>query len=101
MITLKRYILENIDSDNLLWKIETYFKNKKEQYNYFVELTKKFETQHNISDDDINDFIEKSSINLKKFIDFISEDIENINIDYMYELRKAIQNILDDKQLNL
>lgn len=101
MITLKRYILENIDSDNLLWKIETYFKNKKEQYNYFVELTKKFEEQHNISDDDINDFIEKSSINLKKFIDFISEDVENINIDYMYELRKVIQNILDDKQLNL
>lgn len=101
MINLKDYILENIDTDNLVWKIEVYFKKHKDQYTKFVNLTKKFEEQHGLSDEEINDFLDKSHINLKKFIDFISEDVETENIDYMYTLRKVIQNLLDDKQVNL
>lgn len=101
MICLKDYILENIDVDNLTWKIEVYFKRHKDQYTKFVNLVKKFEEKHGLSDDEINEFLEKSRLNLKKFIDFISEDVENETIDYMYTLRKVIQNLLDDKQVNL
>jgi uncharacterized protein YjgD (DUF1641 family) len=101
MISLKDYILENIDPDNLVWKIEVYFKNHKDQYTKFVNLTKKFEENHGLTDDEINDFLDKSKLNLKKFIDFISEDVTTETIDYMYTLRKVIQNLLDDKTINL
>lgn len=101
MISLKEYITENIDTDNLVWKIEVYFKKHKDQYAKFVNLVKKFEEKHGLSDEEINDFLNKSNLNLKKFIDFISEDVETETIDYMYTLRKVIQNLLDDKQVNL
>jgi hypothetical protein len=95
------YIKENIDTDNLVWKIEVYFKKHKDQYNQFVKLTKKFEEQHGLTNEEINEFLEKSKLNLKKFIDFISEDIDTENIDYIYTFKKVIQNLLDDKQVNL
>ena len=101
MISLKEYILENIDTENLVWKIETYFKKKPDQYKQFVNLVKKYQENYNLSDEDITSFLEKSKVDLKKFIDFISEDVTNENIDYMYTFKKVIQNIFDNKQIQL
>lgn len=102
MITLKEYLAESIDVENLAWKVEKYFGKKTSQYNQFVKLVEKFQENHGITDEDIQEFLDKSKVDLKKFIDFICEDIDiNEQRDYMYLLRKAIQNIIDDKTITL
>ena len=95
------YIKENIDSENLVWKIQIYFRGKDKQYKEFVKLTKLFSEKHILEQEDVDNFIEKSGINIKKFLDFIMEDIENDTMDYMYILQKVLQNILDDKTVTL
>lgn len=95
------YIKENIDSENLVWKIQIYFHGKDKQYKEFVKLTKLFSEKHILEQEDVDNFIEKSGINIKKFLDFIMEDIENDTMDYMYILQKVLQNILDDKTVTL
>lgn len=100
--TLSNDISESIDVENLAWKVDKYFGKKTAQYNQFVKLVEKFKEQHTISDEDIQEFLDKSKVDLKKFIDFICEDIDTAEQrDYMYLLRKAIQNILDDKTITL
>lgn len=100
--TLDNDVSESIDVENLAWKINKYFENKSSQYNQFVNLVHKFEEQHSISDDDIQEFLDKSFVDLKKFIDFICEDIDlDEQRDYMYLLRKVVQNIIGDKTITL
>lgn len=100
--TLDNDISESIDVENLAWKINKYFEKKTSQYNQFVKLVNKFEEQHSISDDDIQEFLDKSNVDLKKFIDFICEDIDlDEQRDYMYLLRKVVQNIIGDKTITL
>lgn len=102
MKTLKEYIKESIDVENLAWKINKYFDKKESQYKQFMNLVDKFKTNHGITDEDIQEFLDKSKIDLKKFIDFICEDIDiEEQRDYMYLFRKMIQNILDDKTITL
>ena len=101
MKSLKTYMIESIDSENLVWKIQTYFRGKDKQYKEFVNLTKMFSEKHILSQEDIDSFVERSGINIKKFLDFIMEDIENETMDYMYILQKVLQNILDDKTVTL
>lgn len=104
MKQLKDYIQESIDVENLAWKIETWFgrKHSNAPYKKFVELVEKFRENHGITDEDIQEFSEKSGTDIKKFIDFICEDIDiEEQKDYYYLLRKAIQNIIDDKTITL
>ena len=104
MKTLNEYIQESIDTENLAWKIEKWFgrKHSNAPYKKFVELVEKFRENHGITDDDIKEFEDKSGTDLKKFIDFICEDIDiTEQKDYYYLLRKAIQNIIDDKTITL
>ena len=95
-------VSESIDVENLAWKVDKYFGKKTTQYDNFVKLVEKFREQHAITDEDIQEFLDKSKIDLKKFIDFICEDIDTAEQrDYMYLLRKTIQSIIDDKTITL
>jgi len=94
--------VESIDVENIAWKVDKYFGKKTAQYDNFVKLVEKFREQHAISDEDIQEFLTKSKIDLKKFIDFICEDIDTAEQrDYMYLLRKTVQSIIDDKTITL
>ncbi len=99
MKKLIEYIQECIDSENLAWKIEVYFKRKKDaQYNSFIKIVKKFAETHQITDEDLKD----TKFDLKKFIYFMCEDIEDEQPrDYKYLLQKLLSNVLDDKTIQL
>ena len=92
MLSLKEYISEAIDVDNLIWKIETYFKTKPKQKDEFMKLVKKQNENHIITDEDIDNFIEKSGVDMKKLVDFLSEEIDDEIKDYKYLLKKIIEN---------
>lgn len=102
MKSLLEYIREGIDTENLAWKVDKYFGKNTSQYNAFVKLVETFREKHSLDDADIDEFLSKSKVDLKKFIDFICEDIDiEEQKDYRYLLMKAIQNIIDDKTIEL
>jgi len=99
MKPLKDFVIEAIDVDNLLWKLQIYFKNKPVQYKQFMKLVDKQASKMVVTDEDIDDFIDKSKVDLKKLIDFLSEEITDEIQDYKYLLKKAIENCVTQKSI--
>ena len=99
MKSLKEFVIESIDIDNLLWKLQTYFKNKPTQYKQFMKLVEKQSKNMVVTNEDIDEFLYKSKVDLKKLIDFLSEDITDETQDYKYLLKKAIENCITQKHI--
>ena len=97
MKSLKEFVIESIDVDNLAWKLEVYFKNKPMQQKEFNKLVEKQANKLVVSDEDIDNFIEKSRVDLKKLVDFLNDEITDEIQDYKYLLKKAIENISTNK----
>lgn len=97
MRNITTYLKESIDIDNLAWKLEIYFKNKPMQKKEFMKLVEKQNNNYVVTDEDIDNFIKSTNVDLKKLIDFLSEEIDNDPKDYRYLLKKAIENCIDKK----
>lgn len=99
MISLHDYILEALDQENLIWKIETYFKTKKTEYNEFVKIVDKCKNDNTVAKDNVENYLKDTHIKIKPFIDFLDDDIKgnDVNKDYLYLFTKTIECILSDK----
>jgi hypothetical protein len=111
MKDIKRYIIESIktvneelDTDNLLWKINMWFRKKPAEYKEFIEIVKKCIENKTVTKELLEEFVNTKKFKLKQFIDFLDDDInnqDNISKDYMYLLKKVIECLMNDKQFEI
>ena len=104
MKDIRTYIKENLDEENLIWKIETYFKRKPEQYKAFTNIVKKCKQDVTVTKEKVEEYFKDTNIKIKPFVDFLDEEINvenDINKDYYYCLKKVIETILNNKSIDI
>ena len=94
---------EELDTDNLLWKVEMWFRNKPTEYKEFINIVKECIKNKTVTKELLEDFINNKKFKLKQFIDFLDDDIHNTNDtkDYFYLLKKVIECLMNDKQFEI
>ncbi len=101
MKKLSQYILESLDSDNLLWLLDTWFTNKEDEQQEFINIVVNCINDHNVNN--IEDYIEKTSIfkeTYKAMINFLLDDIElkhKLELDYIYQLKEIVKQLIANK----
>ena len=104
MKDIRTYIKENLDEENLIWKIETYFKRKPEQYKAFTKIVQKCKQDMVVTKENVEAYFKDTDIKIKPFVHFLDEEINtenDINKDYYYCLSKIIKCIIDNKSIEL
>ena len=103
MRTLQEYIKEELDEDNLIWKIETWFRKKPSEYKQFTDIVNKCIADRVVSKDNLENYLKNTNIKLKPFIDFLDDDIYGSDTakDYLYLLKKTIESIIANKQVEM
>ena len=94
---------EELDTDNLLWKVEMWFRNKPTEYKEFINVVKECIKNKTVTKELLEDFINNKKFKLKQFIDFLDDDIHNTSDtkDYFYLLKKVIECLMNDKQFEI
>ena len=103
MKSLTAYIKEGLDEDNLIWKIETWFKKKPNEYKEFADIVNKCVADRVVSKENLENYLKNTNIKLKPFIDFLDDDIYGTDTtkDYLYLLKKVIECIIANKQVEM
>ena len=103
MRTLQEYIKEELDEDNLIWKIETWFRKKPSEYKQFTHIVDKCIADRVVSKENLEAYLKDTNIKLKPFIDFLDDDIYGSDTakDYLYLLKKTIESIIANKQVEM
>lgn len=104
MKSLKNYIFEELDTDNLFWLLDKWFERNDKQLSEFIEIVVQCrQNGDKVSIDNLNKLIKGTSfeINLKEFINFVDNDLEPIeNKDYIYILKQIIEVVIGKKEKN-
>ncbi len=104
MISLKDYIFEELDTDNLFWLLNKWFERNENQLQEFIEIIVKCKQNGDkVNIDDLKKYIKETTFekNLEEFINFIDNDLEPINNkDYIYILKQIIELIIGKKEKN-
>ena len=107
MKKLRDYIInainEDIDNENMFWKIDTYFQNNNAELKSFNGLVDVCRTNKGFNTSTIDAYVSGNEIlqkNTKKFVDFIDDTIQQdttINKDYTSSLCNIIKTIIGNK----
>jgi len=102
MKSITTYIKEDLDIDNLFWKIQVFFKRKPEEYNKFVKIVQQCQEDTTVTVDNLDTYTTKAKLDVKKLIDFLDDDIGGQKEkDYLYLLKKVIETINNDKTIEM
>jgi hypothetical protein len=101
MTNLKTYVIcEELDVDNLLYKIDKWFDRRDNEKATFSELIQQFKKENVVSQSAIDSFIDTNKIQLKQFVDYMSDNINNTQtLDYAYVFRKIIDTLVANKSI--
>jgi len=104
MISLRNYIFEELDTDNLFWLLDKWFERNEKQLSEFIEIVVQCrQNGDKVSIDKLKELIKgtKFETNLKEFINFVDNDLEPIeNKDYIYILKQIIEVVIGKKEKN-
>jgi predicted RNA-binding protein Jag len=89
---------EDLDADNLMWKLDKWFETHEEEKNQFTEMISKYnqtvdvkELEKDLKNTPLQD-------NLKEFVNFMFDDLDfSTEKDYLYQLKKIIEYIKGKK----
>lgn len=107
MKSLKNFIIyESLDSDNIEWKVDTWFQGNDLQRKLFKSFMSKCSTNNNstsIDKDDLSDFMDFGDFNYKEFVDFLYDNISSntVDFDYKYALETIIKLLLGNKSYTI
>ncbi len=98
MKTLRDYILEELD-ENIIWLLDKWFERDPESENIFIELVSVCGNK-TISVEQIKEIIANTSLekNIREFVNFIDGDVKDNDKDYLYVLKKIIENVANNKE---
>jgi len=104
MKSLRNYIFEELDTDNLFWLLDKWFERNEKQLSEFIEIVVQCrQNGDKVSIDKLKELIKgtKFETNLKEFINFVDNDLEPIeNKDYIYILKQIIEVVIGKKEKN-
>ena len=101
MKTLNQFIKESEESDLLLWQLEQWFKQYKDEEQEFINIIIACINDHGINN--VESYLGqtfKFKNNYKSFVRFILDDpniIANKELDYIYNLKQIIQQLINNK----
>lgn len=102
MKSLKNYIIiENLDTENLDWKLDMWFSNNETQRQLLKDFLKTYQMSDTNNTDKINDFLTYSDFKYKEFLDFLCDNIyiDTTNFDYKYIFTILTKTLLGNKAL--
>lgn len=103
MIDLKTYtiIKEDIDADNLTWKVDNWAKQLKDGKKDSFDLLK-IATKSCKDIDSFKDAVKKSGIDFKSLVDVVNDESTGLpdNVDDVYVLKKIIDTMNNYEKLN-
>ena len=93
MKTLSSYIQEELDADNLQWKVDNWKRQcNPEQLSAFNSFCKA--SKHVNDPNAFKELINKYDVDFKSLVDTCEDNIDgDDNINYIYSMQKIIQNI--------
>ena len=89
---------EELDAENLMWKLDKWFEDRAEERQVFYEMIAKYNQTVDVKDlaKDIKDT--KFEETLKEFVNFMYDDFDfSTEKDYLYQLKKIIEYIKGKK----
>lgn len=101
MKTLNTFIKESEESDLLLWQLDQWFKQYENEKQEFIDIIISCINDHNTNN--LENYIDQTYYfknNYKSFVSFILDDInltQNKEIDYIYNLKQIINQIINNK----
>lgn len=106
MKTLKSYIVECLDNENIFFLLDTYFRNNDEYASQFYKIVSECIKNKIVSKDKLKELIKGTFLEneLEGFVNFISNDVSlsnttNHNVDYLYELKQIIEWLISNKSI--
>lgn len=103
MKSLQEYIYEELDIDNILWLIDTWFNNKESEATEFIDIITRYNTENKKTINDIKQILSGTLLekNLREFVNFVYNDVKNIdNKDYIYCFKKIIDIVSGNKSFD-
>ena len=101
MKQINKYIKESLEADNLLWSLDTWFNNREDEQQEFINIVVKCINDHNPNN--IEEYLKTSKYlknNYKGLVDFIISDVDikhEIELDYIYQLKEIIKQLIANK----
>lgn len=95
---LEEGLNEDLDAENLMWKIDKWFEDRAQERQVFYEMIAKYNQTVDVKDlaKDIKDT--KFEETLKEFVNFMYDDFDfSTEKDYLYQLKKIIEYIKGKK----
>lgn len=95
------YIKESLESDNLLWLLDTWFNNREDEQQEFIDIVVKCISDHNVNN--LETYLKQSKYlkdNYIGLVNFLLDDIEikhKIELDYIYQLKEVIKQLIANK----
>lgn len=81
MKDLSLYIKENIDIDNIIYKVDSWFQSDENGLSAFNSFCSKCREQHRVDDNELETFY-NSFNRSKEFVDYINDNIDDGEVDY-------------------
>ena len=95
------YIKESLEENNLLWLIDTWFNNKEDEQQEFIDIVIKCMNDNNPNN--IEEYLKTTKYlkdNYQAFVNFVLNDVEikhKIELDYIYQLKEIIKQLIANK----
>ena len=90
MISLQNYIIEQLDTENIKWKVDVWMKNHPEEVAAFNKVIQPWVTTRQLADADVEEFM-NSIPDIRGFISFMTDEISDTGIhDADFETIKNI-----------
>lgn len=92
MKTLASYIKEDLDAENMQWKVDNWKKQcNPEQLTAFNDLCKNSKNAYDIKA--FKELVDKTNIDFKSLVDSVEDNVDGDNVDYVYLLKKILDSI--------
>lgn len=99
MKNLKYYIKEELDTDNIFWKLSMWFRNHEDEREEFNKLIEMYKTK-NLSWKELYNYLGEHEKELKidSLVDFLDDSpIPQENKDNLYVMTKILDTIIANK----
>lgn len=92
MKELSSYIQEDLDAENMQWKVDNWKRQcNPEQLTAFNDLCKNSKNAHDIQT--FKELVDKANIDFKSLVDSVNDNVDGDNVDYVYLLKKILDSI--------
>lgn len=93
-------LLEDLDVDNLYWKVNMWYGRNEESKNSFWNFMQRAISENPITLNDFNILLDSCGISWRSFVQFAMDNIDGTqNFDQLYIMKKIIDTLKSNKTL--